>query len=312
MVDSDNSLKQLFTHFPYQLVPWLLNVDHVTSVDEVSEVLPASTLRADTVFRVTLPDQRTTLLHIEYQGRRSDTPMRLRMLDYLSRLAQQIDSHLCSVVLYVGHGAGRHDDGQHQITGPDGAVTLHWRYRVIRLWEMTPEDLLASGQVAALPLIGLTRLAEADPQRVLPETVRRIVKHEDQEERRRILTLLVSLLQQEEMTHMVERLIEQMDEDLLLDTPFLRRIRQQSLEQGVKQGIEQGIERGVERGLRDSILDVLVTRLEISVPAYRRIESQLAQIDDAQHLRQALRAAACAATVEAFESDLSALLPAGA
>ena len=51
--------------------------------------LPAGVVRTDTVFRVTLADGRVILLHVEFQGRRSERPMPLRMLDYISRLTQQ-------------------------------------------------------------------------------------------------------------------------------------------------------------------------------------------------------------------------------
>ena len=43
---------------------------------------------------------------------------------------------------------------------PDSGLTLAWRYRVIRLWLMPAEELLALGRPALLTLIGQTRIAE--------------------------------------------------------------------------------------------------------------------------------------------------------
>ena len=52
----------------------------------------------DQVFRVVLADGRQVILHIEFQGRRSYSPMPWRMLEYISRLAQTYRLELLSVV----------------------------------------------------------------------------------------------------------------------------------------------------------------------------------------------------------------------
>jgi hypothetical protein len=39
-----------------------------------------------------------------------------------------------SVVIYVGEGAGRDDNGQYTIYGLDSRMKLYWEYEVIRLW----------------------------------------------------------------------------------------------------------------------------------------------------------------------------------
>ena len=70
-------------------------------------------MAADQVFLVTLVDGRTLVLHIEFQGRRSDDPMEWRMLGYMTRLAHLHRLDLWSVVVYVGRGAG---------TGKPGAI----------------------------------------------------------------------------------------------------------------------------------------------------------------------------------------------
>jgi len=96
-----------------------------------------------------------------------------RMVGYLGKIAErELDYRhleripLCAAVLYVGEGAGVHDTGDYHIVCPDGGVTLAWRYRVIRLWQMPAEELLALGRPALLTLLGQTRIAE--PARVIP------------------------------------------------------------------------------------------------------------------------------------------------
>ena len=91
------------------------------------------------------------------------------MLEYMVRLAYTHHLDLWSVVIYVGHGSGAGDSGRYQVNGPDGTPTLAWQYRVIRLWQMRAEELLAVGRPALLALVGQTHIDV--PETVLPEVI---------------------------------------------------------------------------------------------------------------------------------------------
>ena len=190
--------------------------------------LPATTLAADQVFHVTLTTGQALLLHLEFQGLGSRPPMSWRMLEYMARLAYTHRLGMRSVVFYVGRGAGADDTGHHQLTDLDGTVTLLWRYQVIRLWQIPAEELLALETPALLALVGQTRIDQ--PTVVLPSVVARLRRVPDAERRGRLLTAMLALLPEEEMIAMVERLLE--DDALLLDTPYLRRIREEGREAG--------------------------------------------------------------------------------
>ena len=82
------------------------------------------------------------------------------------------------------------------------------------------------------------------------------------EMRRRVLTALVTLIPQEEMIAMVERLLE--EDGLLLDTPYLRRMRAE----------------GALMARRQSILDVLRLRFDPPVSIYQQLERYLETITD--------------------------------
>jgi predicted transposase YdaD len=241
-------------------------------------------------------------LHIEFQGRSSERPMSLRMLDYISRLAQQEQGNLCSVVFYVGDGAGVDDEGTHQVQCPAGDVTLSWRYHVIRLWQMRAEELLALDRPALLTLIGQTRIEEQ--KRVLPQAVETIQRTPDEGERIRLLAALIGLMRDEEVLKMTEQLMQAADRDLMLDTPFLRRIREEGRVEGREEGRAEGQAEGLVKGLVESILDVMTTRLELSVPTYRRLERQISTITDAERLRGLLQVAAQVTDVAEFEQAL--------
>ena len=171
-------------------------------------------------------------MHIEFQGRRSYAPLHGRMLEYMPRLAYTYRLDLESMVLYIGRGAGADDTGLYQVNGLDGTPVLAWRYRVIRLWQMPAEALLVTPQVAPLALVGQTQMAS--PAEILAAVVTRMRRVADMERRGHLLTALVALLPEEEMVRMVERLLE--DDELLLELPYLRRIREEGRAEGRREG----------------------------------------------------------------------------
>ncbi|MEW5988357.1 MAG: hypothetical protein AB1791_17135 [Chloroflexota bacterium] len=96
----DILLKEMVIEAAEDFAAWLLR-EEIVAVEPLTVELPAESLMADTVFRVTLPDGRATILQIEFQGRRSRSPMPDRMLQYMARLAQQYGPPLKAVVFYV-------------------------------------------------------------------------------------------------------------------------------------------------------------------------------------------------------------------
>jgi len=96
---------------------------------------------------------------------------------------------------------------------------------------------------------------------------------------------------------MVEKLVEAIDQDLMLDTPFLRRIREEGRTEGLTEALT---------ALRRSVLDVLAERFDPPATHYRRIEAQLETITDLEQLRALLQAAIRAIDVADFERALEA------
>jgi hypothetical protein len=192
--------------------------------------------------------------------------MKWRMLEYMTRLATTHNLDVWSVVLYVGRGAGIDDTGSYQLTGPDGAVTLSWHYQVVRLWAMQAEELVTVGRPALLALGGQTHIER--PDILLPQIVTYIRNVSDVEMRGRLLTALVALISQEEMIAMVERLLE--EDRLLLDTPFLRRMRAE----------------GALMARRQSILDALRLRFDPPISVYQQLERYLETITDEAQLEK--------------------------
>ena len=138
MAATDHPLKRLVSTFITEFAAWLLSTP-VRAARPLNVELPADILITDQVFQVTLDDGRELVLHIEFQGRRSQPPMPWRMLEYMQRLATFYRSPLWSVVFYVGAGAGVDDTGHYTVSGPADITPLAWQYQVIRLWQMSAE-----------------------------------------------------------------------------------------------------------------------------------------------------------------------------
>lgn len=288
MAATDHPLKRLVSLFIDDFAAWLLNCP-VRETQPLNIELAADLLATDQVFRVTLADGRDLVLHLEFQGRRSHPPMPWRMLEYMPRLAVTYRLPLWSVVFYVGTGAGVDDTGRHEIQGPAAVAPLAWHYQVVHLWRMPAEDLLALDQPALLALVGQTRLDR--PAVVLPAVVARLRQVPDAEVRGRLLTVLLALLPQGEMVTMVEKLLE--DERLLLDTPYLRRLR------------EEGREEGLLVGRRRSIVDVLTLRFAPPEATIQQVAQYVETLTDEAALERLFAAAVRSASLAEFQAAMT-------
>jgi len=262
----------------------------------------ADVVRVDQLFRVVVADGRTVLFHIEFQGRTSHRPMKWRMLEYMTRIADaEPDLDLLSVVFYVGQGAGLYDSGEYRVAAPDGTTTLQWHYRVVRLWQMTAEDLLAFARPGLLPLVGQTQIEK--PAEIIPQVVRNLKQVADLTLQTRLLTSLLALTSDEEIVQMIERLSEA--DELLSDTPYLRRLREKAWQEGFTEGRAEAQAKIRRQTRKLSILDALVARFEPSVTVYRAMEKRLAAIEDDERIDQLFVAVIRAATLAEFEAQLA-------
>ena len=312
MAETDNPLKRLFSDFSTDFAIWLLG-DQISSVRPTNiALLPSEEeIRADEIFDVTLTDGRILNLHIDFQGIRSHRPMRWRVLDYISRIAETYHRDVCSVVIYVGNGAGNDDKGRHQIKCSDGKVILSWRYRVIHLWKLKAEKLLKLNRPALLALIGQTQID--NPRKVLPQVVKRLRAVADDEMRGRLFTALLALINDKEMINMIERMIAR--DNLLLDTPYIRRWREEGFKDGLEEGFEDGLEKGLKKGRTEGsvsarhrdLLDVLMLRFEPSLPVYHEIEEGLSTITNERKLKALLTTAVQSEDLTAFKNVMDNL-----
>ena len=102
-------------------------------------------------------------------------------------------------------------------------------------------------------------------------------------------------------------------EELLMDTPFLRRLRQEALEKGLEEGRDEGMRVGLAQGAllmrRQDILDALILRFDPAASIYRELEKMLADIDDEAELERLFAAAIRTANLADFQAALQPAAP---
>ncbi|MEM7130652.1 MAG: hypothetical protein AAF702_30285 [Chloroflexota bacterium] len=243
----------------------------------------------------------------------------------MSRLANtERELDLCSVVSYVGEGVGARGTGQHNVPGPDDTVSLSWQYKVVRLWQVPSQELLALNRPGLLPLLGLTRLDK--PDEIVPKVVDSLKQIADAELQGRLFTSLMSLLDDEGVIEMIEKIVE--SDELVIDSPYIRRIKDESRKEGHDEGHKEGIEEGRKEGrkeghdegheegreegelsmLRRNILNGIVLRFDPTVSLYQQIENDLATLNSLTRLDELFEKIFQVNEVQEFNSFLNGKL----
>lgn len=102
---------------------------------------------------------------------------------------------------------------------------------------------------------------------------------------------------------MLEKMLE--DDELLLDTPYLRRQREQGRAEGFAEGREEGRVEGQRRGLRIAIKEFLLAEFDPPYSKVEQLEKRLASIEDVAALQSLVLVAARAESFDAFLQHLA-------
>jgi len=137
------------------------------------------------------------------------------------------------------------------------------------LWQMPAEDLLTLGCPALLALVGQTQVVQ--PEAVFPAVVARLRQEPDRERQHQLLTTLLALITEEEWIHMVERALE-LEEELMAESPFLRRIQEKARTAGSLTTWQR------------AILETLAVRFAFPETVRDSVEQRLATITDEAQL----------------------------
>jgi predicted transposase YdaD len=197
-------------------------------------------ITADRLIRVADPDY---LLHLELHASRDPSAER-RYMTYAVNAEYKYDLPVVTGVLVL-----RKEANTPTMTGIYASGRITWRYDVYRIWEMSPEDILAA-PLAVLPLAPLTNVTENQ----LPGLIRQMqqqfsrVSVQDQKDLWAWTDILMGLKYQPEQTDQLLRGIYDML-DLRESTSY-----QRILNEGREEGRELGREEGRAEGERSFLL----------------------------------------------------------
>lgn len=172
----DNLCKYLSEKYPERFVTWLLG-QPLAPVEVLKTELSIEPIRADFVTFLRTQDR---VLHLEFQVEvATDPPLPLRMLDYWVRLHRRYRLPVTQILVLLKPPSSNALIKDHfQLE-----ETQH-RYRVMRLWEQDPEQLLQD--VALLPLAVLA--ATETPSQLLGQVAEQVSKIEETNQRQEVGT----------------------------------------------------------------------------------------------------------------------------
>ena len=151
--------------------------------------------------------------------------------------------------MYVETNAGSTDTGSYQVLRLDGSPAIAWHYTPIHLWKTSASVLLALEKPSVVPLVALMKIE--DPKATAEKMVEIVHRVENEEERRMLWASTLALMTNKECLEMIQQLIG--NDTLLLDTPFLKELREKAETDGYSKGKEDGKDQGLREGLLLSI-----------------------------------------------------------
>jgi hypothetical protein len=228
---SDIPLKEAYRIRPRDLLP-LTGDARARVVSAQSIPLPQSKREVDFVMRLRR-DGEEYLRHIEFQTRHRSF-FALRFFGYAAALAVRSGLPVLTTVMYVRPPAPRELTYRHVV---GGRLTNEWRFGVVRLWELSPEHLLALGPggAALVPLsqgvsLPLVAAASRKIQREAP-----LARQPD---------LLAILQVFEEGRYTARQLARVIPEEVVIKSDLLKKVGAQQRAEGVAEGVATGVAKG--------------------------------------------------------------------
>ncbi|MEM4406599.1 MAG: hypothetical protein QXS68_06090 [Candidatus Methanomethylicaceae archaeon] len=283
----DAVLKLMLSHCRELVLEHFLGIDLTDS--EVTEISQETTSirRTDLPLMVRSKRLGDLIVLIELQTK-WERVVPLRLLEYEARY--KIDKGLKVIPLVI------------VLTRSPGVVDIYedenitYRFRVVRIWEMDPREILEKGYVCLAPLTVLMKggkdlLEEAD-NLILNSELKRAIKGDLLTG----MTLLSGLVDERLPLRLLERRRDIMRESIAYDL---------IKEEGIKQGLEQGLQKGMLEDAREMVLEGLLERFK-SVP--RDVEDAINTIQSRTVLKELHRALFRVKNLEGFKKLLNKMI----
>ena len=242
----DATFKRLIELYPDDLPDFLMKTLGFTSKGPVrvvdSDVSTVSAV-ADKVFLVSA--SKPWILHLEALAGHNPRVGR-KMLLYNVLLSDQHDLPVRSVALLLHPRADRRGvSGLVQQQWPEGDIDLEFRYRVVRLWELSVDTLL-NGGLGLLPLAPLAGNSKADLPGVIARMEKRLDQEASQPQAEDLWVATYVLLGLEHPAAVAQQLLRGVR--AMKESATYRAIVREGLKEGRAKGLEKGLEKGLAKG----------------------------------------------------------------
>jgi predicted transposase YdaD len=296
----DKLLKAFLKRYWRDVAEWLLG-ERPESVEELETTHSLVTSRAEDKFlHLEFKDKPGVLLHLELQMK-GDLTMPVRITEYFGyalktlELAVKQGLRPACVVVYLDRELYREDPGQLDMVG-ELSFRLFASYKVVKLWDLSPEPVLAMESPGLCPFLPLMA---GKPEELVIRSLAKIRAAPEHmasaEDKRELLQALASLAGRviANMDKLTDLILS--DQDLLESHPLYKK--------GQKAGKEEGAQEGQE-ALREAILELLRARFgEVPEDICDRLEN----IHTLADLKALVGSAARARDVDSFRQAIESL-----
>ena len=272
----DNACKYLAEKYPQAFVRWLLGIDS-PRLQILKTELIREPIHADSLLWLQVDGR---ILHLEFQSLPpSRPPLPLRMLDYSIYLKRQYQCPVEQVIIFL-----KETDSPLAFVEAYRDETTYHGYRVIRMWEQTPETFL--NEPALLPLASLARSKK--PEELLIEVARKVREIPEPDAQRQISGCTEILA------------------GLRFTEPVIRSLfREEVMKESV---IYQSIHsQGLQQGLQEEALRLVLRLLTLSlgeIPAYLKARIQTLSHEQLENLAESLLGFKNMGDVETWLQDI--------
>ncbi|MBN1420046.1 MAG: hypothetical protein JXP34_14800 [Planctomycetes bacterium] len=294
-------MKVLALNDPQAFATWLFG-RRPSTVEPIDPGLAIVTKRiGDKLFLGRFAEGDRTLLHVEVQLK-GDPEIGRRMLicaGLIDRVREASGFEGClldQVVIYLDRLEYRDDPGVFVVPKREGKRALV-EYRVIRAWEVDPQEILQLDSHWLDPLVALTDVEDA-VMAVVELRDRTLARGLDPQEQSDVLVCLAGLA----------AIVVPDEERLLKIFGGIDMGGNVFIEHWIKKGRQKGREEGRQEGRQEALAEAAELVLEVLAGRFGEIPSDVTEcvraLRDFAHLRALGRAAGQAATLDEFRAAL--------
>jgi hypothetical protein len=250
-----------------------------------------------------LPDG---LLEVRLKGESQDDLFLIEVATYPERrVAQQLTDDLMLVYLDQGElpeavafvlrpkGKYRVPQGR-DLRSRHGLSACRLKWRVVELWKIPAEQLLAAGDVGLIPWVPLTSYAD-QPERMIRRCREVIEKHAPAGEKENLLAVTQVLTYLRYNDFGLLAILG--GKKLMLEVPWLDEIVQEKFEIVLAEKTREATQETARATVRQNILSILDARFG-EVP--QRLAEQIGSIEDQDQLNALVRSAAASRDLKSF------------